>query len=172
MKKFAILLAILFCIATASALAEYGAIIREDATAYTESDLSGTEIALPRFTAVVVKSEESGRAEILFGGDTLYIDSGSLSQPWVDFQEKRSKQGIEHTEDCIRYVKETCTVYDYPSAEAHSLKQVKEGTVLTGFMEQGGWSIVMDESETYYGYIETSCLEGISGGDGSHYELE
>ena len=166
------MLAILFSISSVSALAEYGAVLMENAVAYTEADLSGTEVVMPGFTAVVVKSEKSGKTEILFGGDTLYIDSESLGKPWEDFQEKRSKEGIEHTEDCIRYVKETCTVYDFPSTEAHSLKQVKEGTELTGFMEKDGWSIVMDESETYYGYIQTSFLEGVSGGDGSHYELE
>jgi len=48
---------------------------------------------------------------------------------------------------------------------------VKKGRILTGFKEKGGWSIVMDSSEKYYGYIKTSNLEGISGGDGTHYLL-
>lgn len=31
---------------------------------------------------------------------------------------------------------------------------------------------LMDKTEKYYGYIKTSNLEGIGGGDGTHYPLE
>ena len=170
-KKIALLLAILFALSTVSALADYGAILKKDAKIYADAKMHHSLGTIPKYIAVVVKSVKSGRAKINFRGYTVYMKSKYLSRPWIGFQKKRKKQGIDHLEDCLRYVKRSCYVYDYPSTSAKKLKRVKRGRILTGFKEKGGWSIVMDSSEIYYGYIKTSNLEGISGGDGTHYPL-
>ena len=171
-KMVALILALMIIISTATAFADYGAILKQDASIYSDSGMRTSLGTLPKHIAVIVKSVESGKAKISFRGYIVYIRSKYLQRPWLDFQKERKKQGIEHLEDCLRYIKKTCYVYDYPSAKAKKLKKLKKGTILTGFKENGGWSIVMDKSETYYGYIMTSKLEGISGGDGSHYKLQ
>ena len=170
-KKIALLLVVLIVLSTVTALADYGAILKKDAKIYTDAKMKSSLGTIPKYFAVVVKSAKSGRAKINFRGYTVYMKSKYLSRPWITFQKKRRKQGIDHLEDCLRYVKKSCYVYDYPNTGAKKLKRVKKGKVLTGFKEKGGWSIVMDSSETYYGYIKTSNLEGISGGDGTHHPL-
>ena len=170
-KKIALLLVVLIVLSTVTALADYGAILKKDAKIYTDAKMKNSLGTIPKYIAVVVKSVKSGRAKINFRGYTVFMKSKYLSRPWIDFQKKRLKQGIEHTEDCLRYVKKSCYVYDYPSTGAKKLARVNKGKVLTGFKEKGGWSIVMDRTDTYYGYIKTSNLEGISGGDGTHYPL-
>ena len=171
-RKIAFILVILIVFSTASALADYGAILKKNAKIYTDAKMRNSLGTLPKYLAVIVKSNKSGKAKINFRGYTVYIRSKYLQRPWIDLQKKREKQGIEHTEDCLRYVKKSCYVYDYPSTGAKKLARVNKGKVLTGFKEKGGWSIVMDRTDTYYGYIKTSNLEGISGGDGSHYPLQ
>lgn len=171
MKKTALLLAILFALSTVTALADYGVILKKDTKIYADAKMRYSLGTIPKYISVVVKSVESGRAKINFRGYTVYMKSKYLSRPWIDFQKKRKKQGIDHLEDCLRYVKRSCYVYDYPSTSAKKLGRVKKGKVLTGFKEKGGWSIVMDSSEKYYGYIKTSNLEGIGGGDGTHFPL-
>ena len=170
-KKLALLLVLLIALSSATALADYGAILKKNARIYTNAKMKTSLGKIPKYISVIVKSVKSGKAKINYRGKTVYIKGKYLSRPWIDFQEKRKKQGIDHLEDCLRYVKKTCYVYDYPSTGAKKLKKVKKGRVLTGFREKGGWSIVMDSSEKYYGYIKTSNLEGISGGDGGHYPL-
>ena len=170
-KKIALMLVVLIALSSVTALAEYGAILKKDARIYADAKMKNALGTIPKYIAVIVKSVKSGRAKINFRGYTVYMESKHLSRPWIDFQKKRKKQGIDHLEDCLRYVKKRCYVYDYPSTSAKKLKRVKRGRVLTGFKEKGGWSIVMDKTEKYYGYIKTSNLEGISGGDGGHYPL-
>ena len=170
-KLISVALVVLFALSSASALADYGAVLKKDAAIYMDAKMKVSLGRIPRYTSVVVKSSNSGKAKIVVRGYTAFIRSKYLSRPWIDFQRKRAKQGIEHLEDCLRYVKKACYVYDYPGKGAKKLKKIKKGRVLTGFMEKGGWSIVMDSSEKYYGYIKTSNLEGISGGDGTHYRL-
>ena len=174
MKKraFSLLLICLLICSAFSALADYGAILKSDAKVYRDPKLRSSVGTLQKYQAVVVLSMQSGKAKITARGKTVYIHNRYLGRPWIDFQKKRKKQGIDHLEDCLRYVKKTCYVYDYPGTKAKKLKKVRKGTVLIGFGESGGWSIVMDKTETYYGYIKTSKLEGISGGDGSHYKLK
>ena len=171
-RKIALLLVLLIAISTITAQADYGAILKKNAKIYTDAKMKNSLGTIPKYIAVVVKSVKSGRAKINFRGYTVYMKSKYLSRPWIDLQKKREKQGINHTEDCLRYVKKSCYVYDYPSTGAKKLKRVKKGRILTGFKEKGGWSIVMDKTEKYYGYIKTSNLEGISGGDGTHYPLQ
>lgn len=170
-RRIAFLLVVLIALSTATALADYGAILKKNAKIYSDAKMKNSLGTIPKYISVVVKSVKSGRAKINFRGYTVYIKSKYLSRPWITFQRKRKKQGIDHLEDCLRYVKKSCYVYDYPSTGAKKLKRVKKGRILTGFKEKGGWSIVMDSSEKYYGYIKTSNLEGISGGDGTHYPL-
>ncbi len=170
-KKIALMLVVLIALSSVTALADYGAILKKDARIYADAKMKNALGTIPKYIAVIVKSVKSGRAKINFRGYTVYMKSKHLSRPWIDFQKKRKKQGIDHLEDCLRYVKKRCYVYDYPSTSAKKLKRVKRGRVLTGFKEKGGWSIVMDKTEKYYGYIKTSNLEGISGGDGGHYPL-
>lgn len=170
-RRIAFLLVVLIALSTATALADYGAILKKNAKIYSDAKMKNSLGTIPKYISVVVKSVKSERAKINFRGYTVYIKSKYLSRPWITFQRKRKKQGIDHLEDCLRYVKKSCYVYDYPSTGAKKLKRVKKGRILTGFKEKGGWSIVMDSSEKYYGYIKTSNLEGISGGDGTHYPL-
>ena len=170
-RRIAFLLVVLIALSTATALADYGAILKKNAKIYSDAKMKNSLGTIPKYISVVVKSVKSGRAKINFRGYTVYIKSKYLSRPWITFQRKRKKQGIDHLDDCLRYVKKSCYVYDYPSTGAKKLKRVKKGRILTGFKEKGGWSIVMDSSEKYYGYIKTSNLEGISGGDGTHYPL-
>lgn len=170
-RRIAFLLVVLIALSTATALADYGAILKKNAKIYSDAKMKNSLGTIPKYISVVVKSVKSGRAKINFRGYTVYIKSKYLSRPWITFQRKRKKQGIDHLEDCLRYVKKSCYVYDYPSTGAKKLKRVKKGRILTGFKEKGGWSIVMDSSEKYYGYIKSSNLEGISGGDGTHYPL-
>lgn len=170
-RRIAFLLVVLIALSTATALADYGAILKKNAKIYSDAKMKNSLGTIPKYISVVVKSVKSGRAKINFRGYTVYIKSKYLSRPWITFQRKRKKQGIDHLEDCLRYVKKSCYVYDYPSTGAKKLKRVKKGRILTGFKEKGGWSILMDSSEKYYGYIKTSNLEGISGGDGTHYPL-
>ena len=170
-RKIAFILLFLIIFSTASALADYGAILKKDARIYSDAKMKNSLGTIPKYISVVVKGVKSGRAKINFRGYTVYMKSKYLSRPWIDFQKKRKKQGIDHLEDCLRYVKKSCYVYDYPSTGAKKLARVKKGRILTGFKEKGGWSIVMDKTEKYYGYIKTSNLEGIGGGDGTHYPL-
>ena len=171
-KVLAVILVFLFLFASVGALADYGAILKKNARVYADSGLRTPVGTLPRYLAVKVKSVKSGKAKISVRGSTVYVRSRYLQRPWIDFLKERRKQGIDHLEDCIRYVRKTCYVYDYPNTKAKKLKRVKKGTELTGFMEKNGWSIVMDPSEKFYGYILTSKLEGVSGGDGTHYRLQ
>jgi len=170
-KKIALLLIVLIVLFSVTALADYGAILNKDARIYADAKMKNALGTIPKYIAVVVKSVKSGSAKIDFRGNAVYMRRKYLSRPWIDFQKKRKKQGIDHLEDCLRYVKRSCYVYDYPSTSAKKLKRVRRGRVLTGFKEKGGWSIVMDKTEKYYGYIKTSNLEGIGGGDGQHYPL-
>lgn len=167
----ALILVLSFLASGVAALADYGAILNKNGKIYADAKMSKSLGTIPKYISVGVKSVKSGKAKINFRGYTVYVRSKYLSRPWIDFQKKRRKQGIDHLEDCLRYVKRSCYVYDYPSTSAKKLARVKKGRILTGFKEKGGWSIVMDSSETYYGYIKTSNLEGIGGGDGVHYPL-
>ncbi len=170
-KQVSLLLVVLIALSSATALADYGAVLKKDTRIYADAKMKNALGTIPKYLAVVVKSVRSGRAKVNLRGYTVYMKRQSLSRPWIDFQKKRRKQGIDHLEDCLRYVKKSCYVYDYPGTGAKKLAKVKRGRVLTGFKEKNGWSIVMDQTEKYYGYIKTSNLEGISGGDGTHYPL-
>ena len=98
------------------------------------------------------------------------MDSTYLGYPWKVLLGKRLNKGIEHTEDTLRYVKQDCYIYDYPSKRANASK-VKQGAILCSCGERKGWSMLIDSNEVFYGYIPTAYLEGVSGGDGSHYAL-
>lgn len=171
-KKLAFALICLLLLSSVTALADYGAIMRKNTNAYANSKLSTPVGTIPKYAAVVVKSVKSGKAKVSFRGYTVYVKSNSLQRPFDDYTYKEVVVEGGNTEDTIRYVKKTCYVYDYPSTKAHKLKKVKKGTILSGFMEKGGWSIVLDRSNTYYGYVKTSNLLGLSGGDNSFYKLD
>ena len=168
----ALILVLTFLSSGVAALADYGAILNKNAKIYADAKMNKSLGTIPKYTSVGVKSVKSGKAKINFRGYTVYVRSKYLSRPWITFQKKRKKQGIDHLEDCLRYVKRSCYVYDYPSTSAKKIGRVEKGKILTGFKESGGWSIVLDYSETYYGYIKTSNLIGISGGDETYYELQ
>ena len=170
-KMLAFLLAFLFSLSFVGGIADFGAILNKGARIYANASMEIALGTIPKYASVAVKSIKSGKAKISLRGYTVYVRSECLSRPWIDFQERRKKQGIDHLEDCLRYVKKSCYVFDYPSTNAKKLKKVKKGWILTGFKEAGGWSVVMDSTDTFYGYIKTSNLEGISGGDGTHYPL-
>jgi len=168
----ALILVLTFLSSGVAALADYGAILNKNAKIYADAKMNKSLGTIPKYTSVGVRSVKSGKAKINFRGYTVYVRSKYLSRPWITFQKKRKKQGIDHLEDCLRYVKRSCYVYDYPSTSAKKIGRAKKGKILTGFKESGGWSIVLDYSETYYGYIKTSNLIGISGGDETYYELQ
>ena len=166
-----LILTLLSLFASAGALAEYGAVIRRDANMYLDSGMRTPIGQLPKHTAVVVKAVKSGKAMLFFRNSIVYVYKKDLWRPWEAYVNRVVVREGGNLEDTNRYVTKTCYIYDYPSTGAFKLRKVKKGTMLSGFKEFGGWSIVMDRNNTYYGYVKTSNLEGVSGGDGTHYPL-
>ena len=164
-------LAVSLALASVGALAEYGAVMKQNAAVYDSADMRAAIGTLPKYTAVVVKSVRSGKAQLSVNGKTVWVRSESLAKPWKTLLAKRLKASIEHTEDMIRLVKRDCCIYTYPSVKAPRVR-VKKGTILTGSIEKKGWSMVLDNNEVYYGYIKTSNIEGVSGGDGTRFALD
>ena len=169
-RVFALVLALSLMFASIGALAEYGAVLKQSAAAYSSSTMRSAAGTLPKYTAVVVKSVRSGKAQLSVNGRTVWVCSRVLSTPWKTLLARRRKAGIGHTEDLIRIVKRDTYMYSYPSTKAPRIR-VKKGTILTGSIEKKGWSMVLDRKAVYYGYIKTAYLEGVSGADGTHFAL-
>ena len=173
MKKFLLILLILsLALSATAAFADYGAVLNRNARICTGADLKTKAGKLPKYTAVTVKSVKSGISEISWNGLTGWTRSKYLESPWETLVKALKEHGEETTERTPRYVRKTCYMYDYPSTKANRLEKVKKGTVLIGCGERNGWSIVTDDKESFYGYIKTSNLDGLSGGDGSRFHLK
>lgn len=172
MKKTIVLaMALLLLLSCMSALADYGAIMKEKTTGYADKSLRTQLCTIPQYASVVVKSDKSSAAKVVFRGQNVYVKRENLLRAWDACQKARKKQGIDHVEDCNRIIMKSCWVYDCPSTNGKKIKKLRKGLVLTGFMEKNGWSILMDYSDTYYGYVKTSNLMGLSGGDGTLFKL-
>ena len=170
-KTVALALILLMLLSSVSALADYGAIMKEKTTGYADKSMRTQVCTIPQYASVTVKSDNSSAAKVVFRGQTIYVRRENLLRAWAACLKARKKLGIDHTEDCNRIVMKSCWVYDCPSTSGRKIKKLRKGLVLTGFMEKNGWSILMDYSDTYYGYAKTSNLMGLSGGDGTLFKL-
>lgn len=146
-KWISMLLICLIAFSSVSALADWGAIVKKNAKVYRDAGLKRCTGALPKYTSVAVLATQGNKAMIKSRGTTLYIRKSALRWPWSDAE-------IWHSS-----VKKNCYVYDYPSRNARKLAKVKKGATVIEVCSYGGWTMVKNPNNAYYGYIRSSNLE-------------
>ena len=172
MKKWLVCaLALMLALSGLQALADRGAVLKRDSAVYGDAAMTRPLAVWPEYAAVVVKDVRDGRAELSWGGRSVWTSGKNLAWPWQTVLKKLADSSIETTEDTGRYVKRNCRVYNYPDTRAAS-RRIRKGTILCGCGEKDGWSLVMDLENVYYGYVRTSNLDGLSFGDGSRFALK
>ena len=60
-RRIAFLLVVLIALSTATALADYGAILKKNAKIYSDAKMKNSLGTIPKYISVVVKSVKSGR---------------------------------------------------------------------------------------------------------------
>jgi len=60
-RRIAFLLVVLIALSTATALADYGAILKKNAKIYSDEKMKNSLGTIPKYISVVVKSVKSGR---------------------------------------------------------------------------------------------------------------
>ena len=166
MKRIIILiLTVAFLLSGIGALAEYGAVVNNNANYYGDSSMKHVIFEIPKYTSVVVESVKNGKANIIYDGESVWIKSKYLSYPWKEILKKYYGNGTETYDDTGVYAKKSCYIYEYPETLGTQKSKVKKNTVFIACGEKNGWVLVVDQNQKYYGYIRASNLGNYAFGD-------